>query len=333
MADIFISYKQVNRDRVAPLAKALEECGYTVWWDKHIHGGEEWLKRIITEVNSAKFLLGCWTKEAIDEQGFFVRSEDGINYLDIEHRTAGANKIIGLAMDVGVKPLAFADLQAINFQAWQAQNYDNAAFDELAKALITKMKTNYDPKVNASLNHNQTKFSSEFKSNTPLATRKRCVNIKVTSAIAIVVCFLTGAFIFNVSQSIMSNEVYDVSTESAPAVSVQPSESITIPLYDAFNIVTINEKLFFVNVRMANLRVSPNHNSVITTRVPFQTALIGRIRAEKRDNQGVNPESWLYVTNANDIGKGWINLRLVSEVKPNIPLDESSPQRLKNPND
>ena len=41
MADIFISYARADRNKVKPIAKALEEKGWTVWWDARIRSGEE----------------------------------------------------------------------------------------------------------------------------------------------------------------------------------------------------------------------------------------------------------------------------------------------------
>ena len=33
MADIFVAYKREERDRVEPVARALEREGFSVWWD------------------------------------------------------------------------------------------------------------------------------------------------------------------------------------------------------------------------------------------------------------------------------------------------------------
>ena len=45
MSDIFLSYSSADRDRVAPIAVALERQGWSVWWDRRIlagqHGGRQ----------------------------------------------------------------------------------------------------------------------------------------------------------------------------------------------------------------------------------------------------------------------------------------------------
>ena len=40
MSDIFISYARADRPRAEAIAKALEEHGWSVWWDWNIPGGE-----------------------------------------------------------------------------------------------------------------------------------------------------------------------------------------------------------------------------------------------------------------------------------------------------
>ena len=39
LADIFISYARGDRERIADLSAALEQHGWSVWWDRHIDGG------------------------------------------------------------------------------------------------------------------------------------------------------------------------------------------------------------------------------------------------------------------------------------------------------
>ena len=41
MADIFISYAKADKDNARMLAEALEDRGWSVWWDSKIPTGRE----------------------------------------------------------------------------------------------------------------------------------------------------------------------------------------------------------------------------------------------------------------------------------------------------
>ncbi len=49
MADVFISYSKKDRDVARGLADFLESCGYNVWWDYELVGGEKFRSRIKDE--------------------------------------------------------------------------------------------------------------------------------------------------------------------------------------------------------------------------------------------------------------------------------------------
>jgi hypothetical protein len=57
MADIFISYAKKDRSRVEPLAKALMEQGWSVFWDRAIPGGKTWDEVIEKELDAAKCVV------------------------------------------------------------------------------------------------------------------------------------------------------------------------------------------------------------------------------------------------------------------------------------
>ncbi|MFT3728108.1 MAG: toll/interleukin-1 receptor domain-containing protein [Terricaulis sp.] len=62
MADVFISYKREDRARIAPIARVLEERGYTVWWDLELVAGQKWARKIKAELDAAKCVIVAWTK-------------------------------------------------------------------------------------------------------------------------------------------------------------------------------------------------------------------------------------------------------------------------------
>jgi len=65
MADIFISYAGEDRERAKVLAKALEDHGWTVWWDRPIATGKAFRLRTETAIEEAKCVVVLWSKVSI----------------------------------------------------------------------------------------------------------------------------------------------------------------------------------------------------------------------------------------------------------------------------
>jgi len=73
MADIFISYAQKDRDRVAPLVEALTAEGYDVWWDLRIRAGESFDELIESTLERVSCVVGVWSKHSVKSE--WVRAE------------------------------------------------------------------------------------------------------------------------------------------------------------------------------------------------------------------------------------------------------------------
>ena len=55
MSDIFISYASEDRERIQPLVRALEQAGWSVFWDRTIPAGKTWREVIGGEIRDARF--------------------------------------------------------------------------------------------------------------------------------------------------------------------------------------------------------------------------------------------------------------------------------------
>ncbi|HET9835965.1 MAG TPA: TIR domain-containing protein [Rhodanobacteraceae bacterium] len=73
MADVFISYARADKARVAPLVKAIEAKGWSVWWDPEISPGREFDDEIDVELQAAKAVLVVWTPTSVVSR--WVRGE------------------------------------------------------------------------------------------------------------------------------------------------------------------------------------------------------------------------------------------------------------------
>ena len=75
MADVFISYKRVERQGVEQIADLLRQRDLSVWFDAHIEAGrqEGFDAEIEREVTSASCVVVCWTPEAL--KSVYVKAE------------------------------------------------------------------------------------------------------------------------------------------------------------------------------------------------------------------------------------------------------------------
>jgi hypothetical protein len=89
MADVFISYKQRMRPKVALIAKSLEELGVSVWFDAELRAGKSFGAVINAELSRANCVIVCWTPDAF-------APEDGseVSWVEGEATIARERKVI-----------------------------------------------------------------------------------------------------------------------------------------------------------------------------------------------------------------------------------------------
>jgi formylglycine-generating enzyme required for sulfatase activity len=108
MADIFISYAREDRSRIEPLAKALEELGWSVFWDRTIPTGKTWHRFIGDALKSACAVIVAWSQESIDSDWVREEAESG--------RRRGI--LIPILIDAVDPPLGFGAIQAADLVNW-----------------------------------------------------------------------------------------------------------------------------------------------------------------------------------------------------------------------
>lgn len=73
MIDVFISYKQEEREAVQIIASSLSDLKVSVWFDTKLRAGGSFDEEIAAALNTAKAVLVCWTPAAIASE--WVRGE------------------------------------------------------------------------------------------------------------------------------------------------------------------------------------------------------------------------------------------------------------------
>jgi len=108
MADVFISYASEDRARVRPLAEALQQRGFSVWWDRSLAAGQDYAAAIERELKAAKAVIVVWTQSSA--LSTFVRDEAG--------RARDDGRLVPVALDAVQIPLGFGAFQAEDFSHW-----------------------------------------------------------------------------------------------------------------------------------------------------------------------------------------------------------------------
>ena len=139
MDEVFISYRRSDEHHASQLAKALEDQGLSVWWDKEIPPGKSFDQVIEEALDAAKCVVVLWSKRA--NQSDWVKTE------------AGEGAARGILMPVLVErvqpPLAFRRLEAADLVSWDGSQ-DDREFVQLVRAIRSLVGTQSAPKTSPS---------------------------------------------------------------------------------------------------------------------------------------------------------------------------------------
>ena len=124
MVDIFISYSRQDRERVRPIADALEQAGYSVWWDIRIPTGEEFDHVIDRALTEAKSVLVIWSEHSVNSRWVKEEAEDGL----------ASDRLVPVMIDPVMIPRGFRRIQASDFSGDGATTRE-AAWQELCARL------------------------------------------------------------------------------------------------------------------------------------------------------------------------------------------------------
>jgi exo-beta-1,3-glucanase (GH17 family) len=109
MADIFISYNDTDKDRVAPIVSALEANGWSTFWDwKSIPVAKNWRQFIQKGLEEAKCVLVLWSEKSIDSKWVIEEADHG--------QSKGI--LIPILINDVRPPIGFRHIQAANLINW-----------------------------------------------------------------------------------------------------------------------------------------------------------------------------------------------------------------------
>src|SRR5262245_24709987 len=137
MPDIFISYAREDRPRAKELARALERCGWEVWWDEHIRPGDHFDRAIEQTLPQSTCVVVLWSSNSVGSD--FVRSEA---------RWAAKNgRLVPIFIDHVDLPIEFSAHQTIDLVGWPCDETDG--FYRLVADLGQRIGRGEPPKTTA----------------------------------------------------------------------------------------------------------------------------------------------------------------------------------------
>lgn len=116
MTDVFISYKQEEREAVQIIASSLSDLKVSVWFDTKLRAGGSFDEEIATALTSAKAVLVCWTPAAIASE--WVRGEAA--------QGQETNRYVACFLQPTKLIPPFNLIQTENLCAWSGQQDDPA---------------------------------------------------------------------------------------------------------------------------------------------------------------------------------------------------------------
>jgi TIR domain/Domain of unknown function (DUF4263) len=128
MADIFISYTREDRSRAGQLARALEDLGWSVWWDRKIIAGQTFDQVIERELDAAKSVVVLWSQDSLSSE--WVKSEAA--------SAAERKVLIPVLIDDVKLPLEFRRNQAADLVDWDGDP-SHEGFQSLREGVAAKV--------------------------------------------------------------------------------------------------------------------------------------------------------------------------------------------------
>jgi len=112
--DVFLSYSSRDSERIENIARALEQAGISVWWDREIPPGKTWDAVLGKALDEANCVVVFWTKNST--QSDWVKDEAA---------RGKKRKILvpALLEDVEI-PLGFGRIEAADLRQWDGDTSD-----------------------------------------------------------------------------------------------------------------------------------------------------------------------------------------------------------------
>jgi DNA/RNA endonuclease G (NUC1) len=111
MTDIFLSYSHIDRERLRPIVELLEDEGWSVWWDRGIEPGMQWLPNLKAGLRNCKAVVVAWSETSIKSNWVHREAEAGIS----------KGSLVPILLDKCRIPSKFSEYQTLDLSSWKGE--------------------------------------------------------------------------------------------------------------------------------------------------------------------------------------------------------------------
>lgn len=184
MSDIFLSYKSEDKAKAQIIAEALEQKGYSVWWDKVIPPGRTFDDVIEENLDASKCVVVLWSEKSVKSKWVITEAGEGDS----------RGILIPVLINEVKPPLAFRRIEAAKLIDW-----DGSLSDEEFELLLGSIEGMLD--VPTGIHESEIQDPDEDKPTMPI------LEILASNAVATVAKFLIEKVVEYMKKSGSDKEV------------------------------------------------------------------------------------------------------------------------------
>ena len=111
MTDIFLSYAREDRERVQQLARAFQERGFSVWWDRQIPAGQLYDEAVEKALATSRAVVVLWSAASVKSAWTHEEAAYGMDQ----------GTLIPVLIDHVEPPLKFRRIQSADLTEWRGE--------------------------------------------------------------------------------------------------------------------------------------------------------------------------------------------------------------------